>query len=50
VAKLDRDALDGLHAEEDVLLHVLARPALRRLESEQAMRSSSILQPGARLG
>ena len=50
VAKRDRDALEGLHAEQDVLLHVLARPALRRLEAEQAMRSSSSLQPGARFG
>jgi hypothetical protein len=50
VAKLDRDPLDGLHAEEDGLLHVLAQPALQRRESEQAMRSSLILQPGARFG
>jgi len=35
VAELDRHALDGLDAEGDVLLHVLARPALVQCARKQ---------------
>ena len=38
VAQLDGHALDVLHAEEDVLPHVLAGPVLQRLEAEQPLR------------